>query len=168
MISSFYFVSFCLKGVTWRDIKLLSKDLEDILLPLCPEPWTELLTPGAVRTKHQSPVERRTVSGGGGSHSRAGGLGRRAQGRALLRCNAFSLTCDYFEVFGTLCLQVTLQAVFVAFQFAFLVVICLGKKHRETVARQLPRKPRDTQLANHKARGLCDPFFPLLQHFAII
>lgn len=56
------------------------------------------------------------MSRGGGSRLRAGGHGRRAQGHALAEVQCFfSFTRDYFEVFGVLCLRVTLQAVFLEF-----------------------------------------------------
>lgn len=111
LISLFYFVLFCLKGVTRRGIKLLSEDLGDISLPLCPEPWTELLTPRAERTKHQSPLEGGTMSRGGGSHVRVARRGPSTSARTAEVRGFSSFTRDYFEVFGILCLQVTLQAV---------------------------------------------------------
>lgn len=60
VLSSFPMFCFVLlEGDTGKGTKRLSEELGDISVPLCPAPWTELLTPGAMGTKHRSPPEWR-------------------------------------------------------------------------------------------------------------
>lgn len=53
-------IGFVLKGDTERVTNSPSEELGDILLPLCPDPWTELLTAGTMGTKWPSLPEQST------------------------------------------------------------------------------------------------------------
>lgn len=142
----FCFVLFCLV-LFWRGIERgansLPEDLGDILLPLCPDPWTKLLN-----TRDHGDQ----MAGCYGVECESS----HCKGVVLFFLLMVFLKFLAFSVFRLCCEHGTLVCLFGCRLF-----------WEETQGNNCPEGPT-IHFANLRANGLCHPSFPLLQHPGIL
>lgn len=161
------FVLFCLKGDIRRGTKLLSEELGDILVLLCPDPWTDLPTPGAVGTKHRCPPEWRGMHKGWGSCLLVDGHRLGGQECALMGYGAFSPFLMVIWSFGHY-LPSSYAANTVLWNFSLPFQLwCVGKETLGGSYGAPAQKALQSQLGNHRAIAPW-PLLPSIQHSGIL